>query len=63
MLEITGLAKRYGDVLALDGCSLQVPARHLVGLLGPNGAVRPRCSDTSLRQASHQFAPGDGSRR
>jgi len=38
MLEITGLAKRYGDVLALDGCSLQVPSGHLVGLLGPNGA-------------------------
>lgn len=38
MLEVTGLVKRYGDVLALDGCSLQVPAGRLVGLLGPNGA-------------------------
>jgi ABC-type multidrug transport system ATPase subunit len=38
MLEVTSLAKRYGDVLALDGCSLQVPAGRLVGLLGPNGA-------------------------
>ena len=38
MLEVTGLVKRYGDVLALDGCSLYVPAGHLVGLLGPNGA-------------------------
>jgi ABC-2 type transport system ATP-binding protein len=38
MLEVTGLVKRYGDVVALDGCSLQVPAGHLVGLLGPNGA-------------------------
>jgi ABC-2 type transport system ATP-binding protein len=38
MLEVTGLVKRYGDILALDGCSLQVPAGHLVGLLGPNGA-------------------------
>ena len=35
MLEVTGLTKRYGGVLALDGCSLQVPAGHLVGLLGP----------------------------
>ena len=38
MLEVTALVKRYGHVLALDGCSLQVPAGHLVGLLGPNGA-------------------------
>jgi ABC-2 type transport system ATP-binding protein len=38
MLEITELVKRYGDVLALDGCSLRVPPGHLVGLLGPNGA-------------------------
>jgi ABC-2 type transport system ATP-binding protein len=38
MLEVKGLVKRYGDVLALAGCSLQVPAGHLVGLLGPNGA-------------------------
>jgi ABC-type multidrug transport system ATPase subunit len=38
MLEVSDLVKRYGNVLALDGCSLQVPAGHLVGLLGPNGA-------------------------
>jgi ABC-2 type transport system ATP-binding protein len=38
VLEVSDLVKRYGGVLALDGCSLQVPAGHLVGLLGPNGA-------------------------
>jgi ABC-2 type transport system ATP-binding protein len=37
-LEVSGLVKRYGQVLALDGCSLRVPPGHLVGLLGPNGA-------------------------
>jgi hypothetical protein len=28
MLEVSDLVKRYGNVLALDGCSLQVPAGH-----------------------------------
>jgi ABC-2 type transport system ATP-binding protein len=37
-LEVSGLVKRYGQVLALDECSLEVPPGHLVGLLGPNGA-------------------------
>jgi ABC-2 type transport system ATP-binding protein len=37
-LEVSGLVKRYGQVLALDGCGLRVPPGHLVGLLGPNGA-------------------------
>jgi len=40
MLEVMGLVKRYGDVLALDGCSLNVPSGHPVGLPGPNGAGR-----------------------
>jgi ABC-2 type transport system ATP-binding protein len=33
-----GLRKRYGDVPALDGFDLEVPAGTIHGLLGPNGA-------------------------
>jgi len=33
-----GLTKRYGEVLALDGLTLEVPAGSIFGLLGPNGA-------------------------
>jgi ABC-2 type transport system ATP-binding protein len=37
-LEAIGLNRRYGDVAALDDCSLVVGPGRVVGLLGPNGA-------------------------
>jgi ABC-2 type transport system ATP-binding protein len=33
-----GLVKRYGDVLAVDGLDLDIPAGQFFGLLGPNGS-------------------------
>jgi ABC-2 type transport system ATP-binding protein len=33
-----GLTKRYGDVLALDALTLDVPVGAVYGILGPNGA-------------------------
>jgi ABC-2 type transport system ATP-binding protein len=33
-----GLTKRFGDVMALDGVDLDVPAGQVHGLVGPNGA-------------------------
>ena len=38
MLEIDDLAKRYGEIDALDGCSFAVQPGRMVGFLGPNGA-------------------------
>lgn len=38
MLDLTDLRKRYGDVVALDGCGFSVPRGHLVGFVGANGA-------------------------
>ncbi len=37
-LAVTGLRKRYGAVVAVDGLDLHVPRGHCFGLLGPNGA-------------------------
>jgi ABC-2 type transport system ATP-binding protein len=37
-LHIERLVKRYGDLTAVDGISLDVPVGEFFGLLGPNGA-------------------------
>ena len=37
-IVVDGLRKRFGDVVALDGVSFEVPERTVFGLLGPNGA-------------------------
>jgi ABC-2 type transport system ATP-binding protein len=38
ILETQNLTKRYGQILAVDGLSLQVQAGEIFGFLGPNGA-------------------------
>ena len=37
-LELDGLTRRYGEIVALDQLSFSVPAGQVVGFLGPNGA-------------------------
>jgi ABC-2 type transport system ATP-binding protein len=38
MLEVAGLTKRFGSLLALDDVAFAVQPGRIVGLLGPNGA-------------------------
>jgi ABC-2 type transport system ATP-binding protein len=38
MLEVSGLQKRYGDLIAVEEVSFTVHPGEMVGLLGPNGA-------------------------
>ncbi len=38
VIEIEGLTKRYGDLLAVDSLDLQVKEEEIFGFLGPNGA-------------------------
>jgi ABC-2 type transport system ATP-binding protein len=37
-VNASGLVKRYGDVLAVDGLDLEIPSGQFFGLLGPNGS-------------------------
>ncbi|MCZ9339405.1 ATP-binding cassette domain-containing protein, partial [Streptomyces sp. TRM76130] len=38
MIELTGLTKRYGEKVAVDGLSFTVRPGIVTGFLGPNGA-------------------------
>jgi ABC-2 type transport system ATP-binding protein len=37
-LELVGLSRRFGSVVALDGLTFSVPPGQVFGFLGPNGA-------------------------
>src|SRR3954470_6668257 len=54
-----GLVKRYGDVTALDGLSLSVPAGTVLGVLGPNGSGKT----TSVRVLTTLLRPDAGRAR
>ena len=70
VIRTDGLTKRYGDILAVDDLSLEVPRGQVFGLLGPNGSgktttmgmllglVRPTMGSFSLfgGSTSHQNA-------
>jgi len=38
LLEVNGLSKHFGGVLALDGLDLAVAPNEILGLIGPNGS-------------------------
>ena len=40
-LELIGLRRRFGSVVALDGLEFSVPPGQVFGFLGPNGAGKP----------------------
>ena len=43
ILEVTGLAKAFDGVRAVDGVTFEVAAGELVALIGPNGAGKTTC--------------------
>jgi ABC-2 type transport system ATP-binding protein len=55
-LSIRGLAKRFGEKIAVDGINLDVPAGSFYGLVGPNGAGKT----TTLSMATGHLRPDFG---
>src|SRR2546423_5844699 len=53
---VEGLAKRFGEVVALDGIDFRVPTGSIFGLLGPNGAGKT----TAVRVLATVIAPDAG---
>ena len=59
MLDIDNLHKRYGNVVALDGCSFRVDRGQLLGFLGPNGSGKT----TTMRSVFALVRPDSGAVR
>ncbi|MFE6364334.1 ABC transporter ATP-binding protein [Streptomyces sp. NPDC057806] len=57
MIEVHGLTKRYGEVLAVDDLSFTVRPGEVTGFLGPNGAGK----STTMRMVLGLDAPTSGS--
>ena len=55
-LQTRDLTKRYGRKTALAGCTLDLPAGRVIGLVGPNGAGK----STLLQLACGLLAPTSG---
>lgn len=49
MLAVHDLHKSFGDIRALDGCSLEVDRGRMLGFLGPNGAGKTTAMRTIFR--------------
>ncbi len=59
MIELTGLTKRYGGVVAVDNLNLSVDEGEVFGFLGPNGAGKT----TTIRMMMGLIEPTAGTVR
>ena len=55
-IEVSGLHKRFGPTLALDGMTFTVAPGQVTGFVGPNGAGK----STTMRVILGLDAPDDG---
>jgi ABC-2 type transport system ATP-binding protein len=41
VISARGLTKRYGNTVAVDNVSFEIPAGRIIGLIGPTAPARP----------------------
>jgi ABC-2 type transport system ATP-binding protein len=58
-IELRGLTRSFGDRLAVDRLTLDIPAGRVFGFLGPNGAGKT----TTVRMLTALIAPSGGAAR
>lgn len=56
MIEVEGLTKHFGPIVAVDGVSFSVQAGAVLGFLGPNGAGK----STTMKMITGFLTPGAG---
>ncbi|MSQ43997.1 MAG: ABC transporter ATP-binding protein [Chloroflexi bacterium] len=56
VLDVTGLTKRFGGLIAVDSVDFQVRRRQIVSLIGPNGAGKT----TFFNMVAGQYEPSAG---
>ncbi len=56
MIQTENLTRKFGDILAVDHLSLDIPEGEVFGFLGPNGAGKT----TTVRMLTSLIAPNEG---
>ena len=59
MIQTENLTKKFGDILAVDHLSLDIPEGEVFGFLGPNGAGKT----TTVRMLTSLIGPNEGTAR
>lgn len=59
MIELEGLSKRFGELVAVDGIDLAVDKGEVLGFLGPNGAGK----STTMKMIAGFLEPSSGTAR
>lgn len=56
MIALQNLTKRFGNQIAVDALSVEIPSGQIVGFLGPNGAGK----STTLKMLTGLLEPSEG---